>query len=276
MMKKVLFIFSISLLTSALSLQGQTTDASVEKKLAGLFARLATNADDSAKLAVNDSIVLIIDSYASSDSVMQHSLQGVKYLGQISDRNSQLKIITWNLILRESKSRYYCYFINNTGKIQVVRKLTGIYREEPVRTDTQYSEDDWYGALYYDLKAFRKDRKTYWILLGIDYGNPSVTRKIIDVLDFAPDGRVQFGEKIFEPGNNLKYREVLEYSSEAIISLKFLNDKTIVFDHLVPMSPQLKDRKEFYGPDFSYDSYTLEKGIWKFESNIDVRNKKPF
>ncbi len=274
MIKKSLFIISVTLLTSAISLTGQTTAISAEKELAGLFTRLAAFNDDSSKLAVNDSITSIIDSYVSSDSVIKHTLQGVKYLGQITDGNHQMKIIAWNLILNESKSRYYCYFINNSGKVPVVRKLTAIYNEETVRTDTQYSEENWYGALYYDLKAIRKDRKTYWILLGIDYGNPSVTRKIIDVLNFSPDGQVQFGDKIFESGKVLKYREVLEYSSEAVISLKFLNDRTIVFDHLVPMSPRLKGQKEFYGPDFSYDSYTLEKGIWKFESNIDVRNKK--
>ncbi|HOW10866.1 MAG TPA: hypothetical protein PLX08_13815 [Bacteroidales bacterium] len=274
MIKKSLFIISVTLLTSAISLTGQTTAISAEKELAGLFTRLAAFDDDSSKLAVNDSITSIIDSYVSSDSVIKHTLQGVKYLGQITDGNHQMKIIAWNLILNESKSRYYCYFINNSGKVPVVRKLTAIYNEETVRTDTQYSEENWYGALYYDLKAIRKDRKTYWILLGIDYGNPSVTRKIIDVLNFSPDGQVQFGDKIFESGKVLKYREVLEYSSEAVISLKFLNDRTIVFDHLVPMSPRLKGQKEFYGPDFSYDSYTLEKGIWKFESNIDVRNKK--
>ncbi len=274
MIRKSLFIISITLLTSALSLPGQTTGPSAEKKLAVLFARLVANNNDSAKLAVNDSIIAIIDSYVLSDTVMKHTLQGVKYLGQITDSNHKLKIITWNLILNESKSRYYCYFINNSGNVPVARKLTAIYNEEPVRTDVQYSEKDWYGALYYDLKAIRKDRKTYWILLGIDYGNPSVTRKLIEVMSFAPDGQVQFGDKIFESGKVLKYREVLEYSSEAVISLKFLNDRTIVFDHLVPVSPQMKGQKEFYGPDFSYDSYTLEKGIWKFNANVDVRNKK--
>jgi len=274
MMKNLFILIYITAIAGILQLDGQTPDPSTEKKLSDLFSRMAANSDDSSKLAVNDSIISIIDSYASSDSVMKHTFRGLKYLGQITDRNAQMKIITWNLILRDMKSRYYCYFINRSGKDQVLRKLTGIYCEEPVITDTHYSEKDWYGALYYDIKAVKKGRKTYWIILGIDYGNPSVTRKIIDVLNFTSDGQVQFGDRIFESGNNLKYREVLEYSSEAVISLKFLNDKTIVFDHLVPVSPQLKGRKEFYGPDFSYDSYTLDKGIWKFESNIDVRNKK--
>lgn len=274
-MIKVFLITIVSIFAVTLSIKGQTTGSLVERKLAELFAGLASNTGDSSKLAINDSVIAIIDSYASSDSVMRHTFKGLKYLGQITDRDSRLKIITWNLILNDSKSRYYCYFINRSGKEPpVIRKLIGFYREEPVRTDLVYNENDWYGALYYDVKAVKKDRKTYWILLGIDYGNPSVTRKIIDVMNFTPDGQVKFGDKIFESGKNLKFREVLEYSSEAVISLKFLNDLTIVFDHLVPMSPQLKGQKQFYGPDFSYDSYILEKGIWKFKSNFDVRNKK--
>ncbi len=75
-------------------------------------------------------------------------------------------------------------------------------------------------------------------------------------------------------GMQAKYREVLEYSSEAVVSLKFVSDKSIVFDHLVPVSPQLKDNREYYGPDFSYDSYNLEKGLWIFKSNVDIRNRK--
>jgi hypothetical protein len=93
-------------------------------------------------------------------------------------------------------------------------------------------------------------------------------------LSFTPDGRIVFGRKLFASGDVTKYREVLEYSSEAVISLKFLTDKSIIFDHLVPVSPALKGQKEYYGPDFSYDAYGLEKGTWKFKSNIEVKNKK--
>jgi hypothetical protein len=112
------------------------------------------------------------------------------------------------------------------------------------------------------------------VLLGIDYGNPSTTRKIIDILSFSPDGGIVFGKKLFVSEDVTKYREVLEYSSEVVISLKFLSDKSIIFDHLVPLSPELKGQKEFYGPDFSFDTYNLEKGIWKFKPDVDARNKK--
>jgi hypothetical protein len=253
---------------------GQTIGSDPSLTLEKLFSRMGTATEDSDRIRINDSIKFIIDSYASSDTVLTHNFKGVKYLGQVTSSNSQSKIITWNLLLKDSKSRYYCYIIHRSGKKNLLCSLEGNYNEEPVRTDTIYSERDWYGALYYDLRSVRKDNQTYLVLLGIDYSNPSVTRKIIDILSFTPDGRVVFGKKLFASEEGTKYREVLEYSSGAVISLKFLSDKSIVFDHLVPVSPELKGQKEYYGPDFSYDAFNLEKGIWRYKSDIDVRNKK--
>jgi hypothetical protein len=253
---------------------GQTRKPDVSSDLEKLFTRLVANPEDTDRIRINDSIKFIIDSYAGSDSVLTHSFTGLRYLGQVTSRNSQLKIITWNLLLKDSKSKYYCYLIHRSGKKNQLFKLEGEYNEEPVRIDTVYTEENWYGALYYDLRAFRKDNQAYWVLLGIDYGNQAVTRKIIEVLSFTPEGRILFGKELFTSGKETKYREVLEYSSGAVISLKFLTDKSIVFDHLVPVSSELKGQKEYYGPGFSFDAYNLERGMWIFKSDVEARNKK--
>ncbi len=273
-MRRILavIIFAASLIFSVA--EGQTRNQDVSVTLEKLFSRLVASHEDSDKLRINDSVKFIIDSYSESDTVFTHKFTNLKYLGQVTSKNSGLKIITWNLLLKDSASRYYCYFINNTGKINHLYRLEGKYNDAPVKSDITYSEKDWYGALYYDLRLYKQDKKPYWVLLGIDYGNPSITRKIIDILSFSPDGGIVFGRKLFASGDVTKYREVLEYSSEVVISLKFLSDKSIIFDHLVPVSPALKGKKEFYGPDFSFDTYNLEKGIWKFKSDVDARNKK--
>jgi hypothetical protein len=257
-----------------LSLKGQTPVSGTSSALQKLFSSLITSTRDSDRIRVNDSIKYIIDSYAESDSVLRHRFYNLRYLGQISSPDSRLKIITWNLLLNNSKSKYYCYFINRSGKKNFIYKLSGEYNEKPVRTDTTYSEGDWYGALYYDVRPVKKDNQLSWMLLGIDYGNPVVTRKIIEVLSITPEGKLVFGKKWFVAGEETKYREVLEYSPSAVISLKFMSDKSIVFDHLVPISPAFSDNREHYGPDFSYDSYNFEKGIWRMKLNVDVRNKE--
>ena len=273
-MRRIFLIFILALSGVFSVSYGQTSGSETSLTLKSLFSRMGTAIEDSDRIRINDSIKFIIDSYAISDTVLSNDFNGLRYLGQVTSGNSQSKIITWNLLLKDSKSRYYCYIIHRSGKKNLLCSLEGTYNEETIRTDTIYSEKNWYGALYYDLRSVRKDNRTYLVLLGIDFGNPSVTRKIIDILSFTPDGRAVFGKKLFASGDGTKYREVLEYSSGAVISLKFISDKSIVFDHLVPVSPELKDQKEYYGPDYSYDAYNLEKGIWRFKSDIDVRNKK--
>jgi hypothetical protein len=273
---RIFFITALLVLTGTrFPLMGVPAEKETEAVLQRLFGKLAASRQDQDKKAINDSIVLIIDNYAASDTVMEHSFSRIRNLGQITSRNSKLKIITWNLLLENEKSRYFCYFVNNSGKGNIVYKLVGTYREEPVKTDIEYSGKDWYGALYYDLRPAGKKDDSYWILLGIDLGNPSVTRKIIDAVSFNADGSVTFGRKIFLSGKESRFREVLEYNPEAVVSLRFFSDKTIVFDHLVPVSPSLKGMKEHYAPDFSYDAYTLERGgVWRFVSDFDARNSK--
>jgi hypothetical protein len=48
--------------------------------------------------------------------------------------------------------------------------------------------------------------------------------------------------------------------------------KLIVFDHLAPPDPKLKNQKDTYGPDLSYDGYRLENEKWVFRENLDMRN----
>ena len=273
-MRRIFLILILTFSSNLLITLGQVTKNDTPVVLERLFARISASINDSEKLKANDSIQILVDSYARSDSVFVHKFANLKHLGQITSKDSRLKIISWNLLLKDSLSRYYCYFIHNNKEEKKTYKLTSKYHREPVRMDTIYSGNNWYGALYYDLRPVKKDNQVFWMLLGIDYGNPAVTRKIIDVLSFNPEGKVVFGKKWFETGKMTGFREVLEYGYTAVISLRFLTDKLIVFDHLVPVTPEYENNREFYGPDYSYDAYRFEKGAWKLKINIDVRNEK--
>jgi hypothetical protein len=265
-------ILSIFLTTGAA--KSQVPAGETPQVLENLFDRLINNYIDNDRIRINDSIRLIIDSYVKSDSVFTHKFTNLRYLGQITSPDSLIKIITWNLVLENQPGRYFTYFIRRQkeSKENNIYRLAASYSEKQVSVDTIYTEADWYGALYYDLKPYTIENKHFWVLLGIDYGNPYISRKIIDVLSFTEDGSIIFGKDWFMEGNQKKYREVFEYASNAMISLRFRSDNSIVFDHLVPFSPSQKDDRQFYGPDYSVDAYNYTDGIWKLTINVDVRN----
>ena len=268
-------LYLIIILSGSGQTIGQTSSQNVPAELATLFVRLEKVYDDDTRIRINDSIRSILDSYTVSDSVFTHRFTNLRYLGQITSSDNMLKIITWNLILTNSANRYFCYFIRKGehGKKNSVYMLKGVNSGEPVRTDTLYSDDNWYGALYYDLRPVKIKKIVCYVLLGIDFGNTKVNRKIIDVLTFTQDGRMIFGRKWFESGNEFKYRVVFEYDPSGVMSLKFRSGKSVVFDHLVPLPTGTKGELQSFGAEYSFDSYTFKKGIWKFERDVDVRNK---
>ena len=241
-----------------------------------LFGRLHSVSEDSARLRINDSIEFFIEAYVASDKIFAHNFSNLRYLGQITSSDSIIKIVTWNLVLNNEPGRYFCYFIRKSpdGNANDVYSLTRSYDDKQILADTVYSQTDWYGALYYDIRPLYTDNGKCWVLLGINYSNPLLTRKVIEVLSFTRENKIIFGRRWFDSGKSLNFRHVLEYSARAIISLRFGSDNSIVFDHLVPLPPSGNDNRLYYGPDYSYDAYIFKNGIWSLTINVDARNKK--
>jgi hypothetical protein len=270
-MKRLLYIlFSLLLLASANSIQGQDTG----DNLKNLFAKLISSGNDAERTGANDSIVTLIGSYVRSDSIFKHSFD-IKNLGQITSSDSTLKIVSWNLLLDNYKGKYFTYIIKKSpeGSTNSVYELSAPFSADSIQTTGTYEARNWYGALYYDIKPVKTVNGSYYILLGLNLSNPEVTRKVIDILEFGPGESLNFGKKCFEKEGKEKYREVFEYSSEGMMSLRFTSENSIVFDHLVPFSPELKDPR-FYGPDYSYDAYLRNGDKWKFSLNVDARNEE--
>lgn len=275
-MRRIFLFFAIVLSVSLSDLNGQNPKTDTPIILENLFSRLLILHSDSIRLQINDSIKLFIESYISSDTVFKSNLKNLRYLGQITSPDSSLKIFTWNLILPDSPGRYFCYFIRkgSSGEANKIYRLSASYKENAATADTTYAQSDWYGALYYDVRSYVIDNKKCWILLGIDYGNPDISRKIIDVLNISPVDSLIFGRKWFESKGKNKFRAVFEYASNSMMSLRFKTDSSIVFDHLVPFSESKKNDRQFYGPDYSNDAYNFSNGSWRFKENVDARNKQ--
>jgi hypothetical protein len=260
--------------TCSVTAQSLTADASVI--LENLFVRMLNSNDDNVRSGTNDSIKLIVDSYVRSDSVFTHKFTSLRYLGQIESADSKIKIITWNLVLRKGTNKYFCYLIRKGNKKEsnVVYELTSEYSGDPVRQDILYSQDNWYGALYYQIIPFRIHRSDYYALLGLSYANTQMSRKIIEIMSFSPDGKIIFGKDCLIKEKTTMQREVFEYSAEGVMTLRKYSPKMIVFDHLDAYSSGDENSSESYGPGLSFDGYMFKRGAWHFTQNVDVKNKK--
>ncbi|MDX9812226.1 MAG: hypothetical protein RBU28_07545 [Bacteroidales bacterium] len=275
-MKKSIVICLLILLLPVFSAGTSAAAAQQTEDPERLFNRLAAAKEDADRIRINDSIKTYIEGYVRSDSVMDHRFSAIRYLGQVIAPDSSLKIITWNLPLKEVPGHYFCYLIRKEEKGEPFKIFSqeALYSPGSIRTDTTYSSENWYGALYYDVRK-AGDSDNSWVLLGIDYGNPRITRKVIDVVSFTENDVPVFGKKVFSPlPDSLLFRAVFSYSTEAVMSLRFLSGDTVVFDHLVSFSQADGNNPEFFAPDYSYDAYIKEEGIWKLKNSIDVRNSE--
>ena len=274
MKSKTYFIILVSvILTSAPSVSGQ--QPGTETTLKNLFLDILDSRNDSVRIRKNDSINLIIEKYISSGIIFSHRFENLRYLGQILSPDAKVKIVTWNLILTDGTNKYFCYIIKKgeKGDENKIFRLQGANLKEAPVNDITYTRDNWYGALYYGIQPFRVGKETYYMVLGLDYGSLYVSRKIIDVISFPMD-KLIFGKNCLQKDGELKLREVFEYSADGVMTLRFHNKKTIIFDHLTAISGGNKYDSGSYGSEFSYDAYVYKKGLWKFVRNIDVRNKQ--
>ncbi|NLA48769.1 MAG: hypothetical protein GX876_04825 [Bacteroidales bacterium] len=275
-MNRTYYLLILVLFALLTGIKIRANNPGVAEILEKLYDRIVESRDDNEKLRLNDSVQLLIGAYAESDSVFAHSFENLRYLGQITSPDRKLKIITWNVSLRDGPNRYFCYIIRKDGRKMpnTVFALSGMNREEPVRDDIIYTSGNWYGALYYAIRPFRNNKQNCYLVLGLDYGNLWVSRKIIDVLTFSPDDSLMLGLDCFIREESKKLREVLEYSPEGIVSLRMEDNKTVVFDQPVTVKTGHGDGYELSAAGISFSGYVLQKGNWKFVSDIDVKNRK--
>jgi len=275
MRQKAFYIILTALfLVPAMKIKSQQPESG--EILQELFYGIIDTRNNEERIQLNDSIIKIIDKYVESERVLDHRFTDLRYLGQILSPDSRLKIITWNLNLTDGTNKYFCYLIRKAkkGKPNEIFKLTAVNMDEPPSINTTYSEENWYGALYYAVQPFRYKRETCYVLLGLDYTNLLVSTKIIDVLTFTEDGGIIFGKDCFIREGEKRFRELLKYSSDGVAILRFNNRKSIIFDHLVPVSQVRRNSPDYYVPEFSFDAYILKKGMWRFKENFEPKMRR--
>jgi hypothetical protein len=254
------------------------------EELQKIFKEISENRNDAIKLQLNEQLKKKIGKMLRESESFSQPYNELPNLGKIYSDDGKVRIFTWAFPLEDKSYQYGGFVQYKTRKGVVTTPLR--FRNDPYLPSKigKISPQNWYGALYYKVFKVKKRRDVYYIALGWSGNNAASDFKVIEPMEFSKDGKLSyFGKEVFTipkapdaprtRSKSLPYRDVLEYSSDGRTALDYdINKKMIIFDHLVPIEPIYTDIRSYYGPDFTYDAYILEKGEWKFIENIDARN----
>lgn len=263
------FVFQVGL--------AQTDLKVVEQEIVQLMDNNKNAQNDTEKETINQQILSLLKATYNNKEAFNYPFSAIKNIGFISSPDNQLKIINWNLEKEDNTQKYYGLIVHFDPIKKVYNQYELIHTRspfEPFPPTKTVSNTDWYGALYYKIIPNGKGNKITYTLLGYDANNNSSHIKFIDVLSFVGK-KARFGAPIFKDGKKTHRRVLFEHSKKSFMSLKYDESRgRIVFDHLSPENPIMKDFREFYVPDMSYDAYEYENGKWNLIEDIIATNEE--
>jgi len=249
---------------------GQFNSSERVSHLSELLDTLRAAKTEEAKLKANEAFDKLMDFTLGEPSIFDIDFSQLKSVGVVDSPDNLVRIITWNVEYADDQQQYNGYIVSREaiGKEAKVTKLNyvrDVYNPKPTEVVTQ---DQWYGALYYQIIPYNKGSKDSYILLGWNGGGLNSNIKLIDVLSFTSSG-VKFGQAIFKTKEQTYKRFFLEHSAKSVVSLRYEPQyERIIFDHLSPENPSMVGFYDYYVPDFSYDAFTFEKAKLTFVEDV--------
>ncbi len=246
-----------------------------EDTLVQLLEVLRTAKNNQEKKVANTIFKQKFESILQNEQALTYSFSRLKTVGVIDSPDGLMRIINWNIEQDNFSQEYTCFVIHydKRKKQQYVTELKDISFGMPMQPTEIITSDNWYGALYYKIIPVKKGSRTLYTVLGWDYFSEMSQMKLIDVIYFTGK-TVKLGSPIFKQGKTTLKRVFFEHSKKTGMSLRYEEDrKRIIFDHLSPESPSMKNFRAFYVPDLSYDAFIFEKGKWILKEDVIGVNK---
>ncbi|MBI9053631.1 MAG: hypothetical protein JEY96_07415 [Bacteroidales bacterium] len=245
-----------------------------EDSLKHYFSQIIAEKTDLKKELINSKILTEFRAILKVEESFNYKFDSLKNIGVLNSSDKKLRIITWNIPYSDGTHKYFGFIQFRKTKNQILTFELNDNSLKIKNPETQIlNHENWYGALYYKIIENKNKGKTYYTLLGADLNNLFTHKKIIEVLYFGKKDSPVFGDSVFKNQKSAITRVIFEFNAQSNMTLTYdENMQMIVYDHLSPSRPSLKDQFEFYGPDFSYDGLKFERGIWNRYQEIDVRN----
>jgi len=260
----------IFILLASLTFGQQTSFIEEEENLLVLLSDLRAAATNKEKDASNKVFKTELSKVLNQPGSLDYPFSKLTTVGFIDSPDKQMRIVNYNIEQDDLSQKYTCFVVyyDKRKKEQFVTELKDNSFGMPTQPTEIISSDEWYGALYYKIIPISKGSKTIYTVLGWDYYGPSSQIKIIDAI-YVNGSSVKLGSPIFKQGRETLKRVYFEHSKKSSMALNYEEGrKRIIFDHLSPESPNLKNYKSYYVPDMSYDAFVLENGKWILQEDV--------
>lgn len=274
-MKKLALIISL-LSLNFVQAQDTVSLEGYQAELTLLLNNVRSAEGDEKIIAANTEFKASLESALELPGAFQNDFSYLKTLGAVKSPDNTLRVFSWNIELEGNQNLYFCYLLNydKRKKQYELSELTdnSLTSYEVLGTKEIITHDNWYGALYYQIVPVKKGSRTYYTLLGYDANTTSSNIKLIDVLYFSGKNP-KLGYNMFLTKDGVQKRVIMEHAEKATMTLRFDKERNkIVFDHLAPETPSLKEFREYYVPDMSYDAFKFTNSKWILEEDVIAVN----
>jgi hypothetical protein len=276
-MKKIFFLTLFSILTISVFSQKVSKQliAEYEDTLKVMAHTIMNGENQAVKTEANNAFISTLQEVLQFERSFNYPFDSLKTISIKKSSDSKVRIYTW-LLKKDNGSYQYFGFVHYKNKSKKRYEIITLNdNSENIRRpeNEQLDNDNWYGALYYDIIYIKKKGRKYYTLLGWDGNNDISTKKIIDVMYFSGREKIKFGASIFKKGKTTTKRFIIEYNATSTISVRYEEkEKRIVFDHLIPMRKDLEGLHEYYIPDGTYNALKYTNGKWELKNDVAANN----
>jgi len=248
----------------------------IENKLINQLEKVHFEKNYNKALEYNDEFKTLLEKSIKNKELMEYQFDSLsKFMSTVKSPDGTFRLFNWNIELDNQKQHYECWIVMNDKKIiKLIDYKAPIQNLEYVKLGI----NKWLGALYFDIIPVQKKNKTYYTLLGWDGNDMFSNKKVIECMTFNNNNIIQFGSPIFKyPDGKAKRRVIFQYNKDSYMSLKhnvIRKEDYLVFDHLTPTAPNLKDFPDWYVTDLSFDAFKWEEKEWIYKNDYDAKSLK--
>ena len=234
------------------------------------YANDIVNASEAAERAVADSFFTraLVQALKVPYS-FSYPFDSLKTISRLYAPDSSFRIITWQIMKDFSyyRQKGAIQYHTKDGSLKLIPLYdNSSFTDFPV--DSVRSNEQWIGAVYYNIVLKTYNNKNYYTLIGYDENDARSTKKWLEVLTFDANNKPVFGGRFFNYANDdLKapqpaYRFCLEFKKEANAKMNYDPDlDMITFAHLTSETGEPKNKYSLI-PFGSFEGFRWQNGKW--------------